>query len=82
MTSTDKLREDWQKAEAEAIRIQAEKDKAIDEIRAKYGDRQRKAVDEAAAKQKVYLDAEAAAALVGRPDGPAVAAALGLTLPE
>jgi hypothetical protein len=69
MTSTDKLREDWQKAEAEAIEIQAEKDKAIDEIRAKYGDRQRKAVDEAAAKQKVYLDAEAAAALVGRPDG-------------
>jgi hypothetical protein len=48
----------------------------------KFRDRQREANDEAADAQKALADAEAAAALVGRPDAETVAANLGLTLPE
>ena len=79
---TKALKQAWQDAEAEAVKLQNEKDAAIDKIRAKYGDRQRKAVDKAAKAQKEFLDAEAANALLDRPDGEAVAAALGLTLPK
>jgi ElaB/YqjD/DUF883 family membrane-anchored ribosome-binding protein len=78
--STKDLKREWQDAEDEAINLQNEKDAAIDKVRAKYGKRQRTAVDKAAKAQKAYLDAEAADALRDRPDGAAVADALGLTL--
>jgi predicted RNase H-like nuclease len=80
--TTKNLKKAWQDAESAAIALQNEKDEAIDKVRAKYGDRLRKANDEAAAAQKKYLDAEAAAALVGRDDAELVASNLGLTLPE
>jgi predicted DNA-binding protein (UPF0278 family) len=80
--TTKNLKKAWQDAESAAIALQNEKDEAIDKVRAKYGEKQRKAVDDAAAKQKLYLDAEAAAALVGRDDAELVASNLGLTLPE
>lgn len=76
------LKQAWLDAEADAIRLQGEKDDAIDKARAKYAKRQRAAVDKAAAAQKAYLDADAAGALLDRPDGEAVADALGLTLPS
>lgn len=78
--TTKDLKDKWQAAEAAAVKLQNEKDDAIDKVRAKYADRQRKAVDKAAEAQKVYLDAEAADALRDRPDGEAVAEALGLKL--
>lgn len=80
MSNTEKLREDWEKAEANAQKLMGEKDDAIDKVRARYGDRLRMANDKAAAAQKRFLDADAADALRDRPDGQAVAAALGLTL--
>jgi hypothetical protein len=82
MADLEKLRGDWERAEAKAIQIQNDKDEAIDKIRAKYGDKQRDAVNDAAAKQKTFLDAEAAQALVGRDDAEIIAEALGLTLPN
>jgi malate synthase len=78
--TTNDLKQKWQELEADAIRLQNEKDAAIDKIRAEYGDKQRDAVDKAAAAQKAYLDADAADALRDRPDGAAVAETLGLTL--
>lgn len=78
--STSDLKKAWQDAEAAAVALQNEKDDAVDKVRAKYADRQRKAVDKAAKAQKAYLDAEAADALRDRPDGEAVAEALGLKL--
>lgn len=81
--STKDLKDKWQAAEAEAIRLQNEKDDAIDKVRAKYGDRLRKKVEAAAAAQKKFLDAEATDALRERPDQEAAAAKaaeLGLSL--
>ena len=78
--STKDLEKAWRDAEAEAVRLQNEKDDALDKVRAKYAKRQRAAVDKAAKAQKVFLDAEAADALRDRPDGEAVAEALGLEL--
>jgi hypothetical protein len=80
MSDTKKLRGEWEQAEQKAQQLQAEKDDAIDKLRAKYTQKLRDAVDEAAAAQKRFLDAEAADALRDRPDGKAVADALGLTL--
>jgi hypothetical protein len=87
MADLKKLREEWETAEAKAIQIQGEKDKAIDDVRAKYGEQQRNAGDDAAAKQKLFLDADAAQALADRDDldddgKRALADSLGLTLPE
>lgn len=79
--STKALKTKWQNLEAKAVDLQNEKDADLDKLRAKYADRQRKAVDEAAAAQKEYLDAEAVQPLLDRPDGEAVAKALGLELP-
>jgi predicted DNA-binding protein (UPF0278 family) len=82
MADTKKLRAEWEKAEADAVALQNKKDAAIDKVRAEYGEKLREAVNDAAAKQKLYLDAEAAAALLGRDDAETVAANLGLTLPD
>jgi hypothetical protein len=75
----DDLKQEWQDKESKAIALVAEKDDAIDKIRTKYTDKLRKANDEAAKAQKAYLNAEAAAALVGRDDAEVTANNLGLT---
>jgi DNA anti-recombination protein RmuC len=78
----DKLRADYEKAEQHAQKIMADKDDAVAKVQEKYGDRLRKANDQAAAAQKALMDAEAANALLDRPDGQSVAEALGLELPK
>jgi hypothetical protein len=82
MTSIDKLRGDYESAEAKAQKLMAEKDEAMGKVRDKYAEKLAVANDEAAAAQKALCDAEAAAALVGRDDAAVVANNLGLTLPE
>jgi hypothetical protein len=82
MADLKTLRADAKAAEENAQKLQAEKDDAVRKVREKYGKRLAKAVDEAAAAQKKLADGEAADALLDRPDGRAVAEALGLTLPE
>jgi hypothetical protein len=68
-------------AETEAVRLQNEKDAAIQQIVDQYEPQMRQAVVNAAAVQKAMCDAEAANALIGREDAQAVAASLGLELP-
>jgi nitric oxide reductase large subunit len=68
-------------AETEAVRLQNEKDAAIQQIVDQYEPQLRQAVANAAAAQKAMCDAEAANALIGREDAQAVAASLGLELP-
>ena len=80
MSTVKDLRKRWQDAEAKAHALQAEKDEAVDKVRTRYADKLRKAVDDAAAAQKEYLDAEVVESLRDRPDGEAVAASLGLKL--
>jgi hypothetical protein len=82
MADIDKLRAEYERAEAHAHSLQAQKDEAAQKLIDKYRDRQRDANQKAAEAQKALCDAEAAAALVGRPDAETVAANLGLTLPE
>jgi hypothetical protein len=82
MADIEKLRADYERAEAKAHSLQAQKDEAAQKLIDKYRDRQRDANQKAAEAQKALCDAEAAAALVGRPDAETVAANLGLTLPE
>lgn len=82
MTDIEKLRKASQDAEAKAQKLMAEKDDAMSKVRDRYSAKLAKATDEAAAAQKQLADAEAAQALMDRPDGPSVADALGLTLPE
>lgn len=73
MSTLDKLRADYEQAEAKAQKIMAEKDDAIAKIRDKYTDRLRTANDDAAAAQKRLLDAEVVEALRDRPDGEQIA---------
>lgn len=72
----------YEQAAANTAKLQAEKDDALAKVYDKYGDRLRDAIDAEAAAQKAWMDDEAARALLDRPDGEAVAASLGLTLPE
>jgi hypothetical protein len=76
--SLDKLRADFEKAEAKAYRLTAQKDEVRDKLRA--------ATEDAARAQKALNDAEAAQALADRDDltddeKAATADRLGLTLP-
>jgi hypothetical protein len=82
MTDIDKLRTEYEQAEAKAHALQADKDEAMQKVLDKYRDKMRAANAKAAEAQKAVCDAEAAAALVGREDAETVAANLGLTLPE
>lgn len=68
MTDIDKLRSAYEKAEADAQKIMAEKDEALSKIRDRYGDKLRAANDDAAAAQKRLGDAVAAQALANRTD--------------
>jgi hypothetical protein len=63
---TKDLQAAWQNAEAKAQAIMAEKDDAIDKVRAKYADKLRKATQDAADAQKVFLDADAAQHVINR----------------
>lgn len=76
MSDLKKLEKEWRGVEAEAIRLQNEKDAQIDKVRAKYAKRQRAAVDKAAKAQKAYLDAEVVESLLDRPDGASTAKSL------
>lgn len=78
----DNLREKYEKAEADAQKIMADKDEAIQKVRDRYGERLQKANQKAADAQKEWADAEAANALLDRPDGEALAERLGLELPS
>lgn len=77
---TQDLEQKWRAAEARAQKLMADKDQAIQNVKAKYAEKLQAANDEAHHAQKEYLDAMAADALRDRPDGQAVAQALGLTL--
>ena len=82
----DKLREEYEAADAAAVKLSAEHhektQKAVRDLKDRYHDRIWEANRKAAAAQKAYLDAEAAAALVGRDDARETADRLGLTLPD
>jgi cell fate (sporulation/competence/biofilm development) regulator YmcA (YheA/YmcA/DUF963 family) len=67
MADIEKLRAEYERVEAKAHALQAEKDEAAQKLIDKYRDRQRDANQKAAEAQKALCDAEAAAALVGRP---------------
>jgi ElaB/YqjD/DUF883 family membrane-anchored ribosome-binding protein len=82
MTDIEHLRDKYEKAEQKAQELQADKDDALQKVRDRFNDRLRKANDDLAEAQKALADAEAAQALVGRPDAELIAANLGLTLPE
>lgn len=82
MTDIKKLKTDFEQAEAKAQKLMADKDEAIEKIRDRYGDRLRNANQDTAEKQKLWLDAQAAEGLLDRPDGEAIAHALGLSLPN
>lgn len=81
MTRIDELRAACERAERDAQQIMAEKDAALSDVRERFNDRQHAANLAAAEAQKAWMDAEAAAALVGRDDAEAIARNLGLTLP-
>lgn len=80
MSKVTELKKRFTDAEAKAHKLQAEKDDALAKVRSRFGDRLRKATDDAAAAQKAWLDAEAAESLKDRPDGEQVAQTLGLSL--
>jgi chromosome segregation ATPase len=80
--SIEQLRVRYEKLEAKVHKLQADKDDALQKVRDRFFDRLREANDDLAAAQKALADAEAAQALVGRPDAELIAANLGLTLPE
>lgn len=74
------LETQWRDAETHAQALMAEKDNALQKVKDHYGRQLQAANTKAAQAQKAYLNAQAADALRDRPDGPAVAEALGLTL--
>ncbi len=80
--STQDAQAAYDAAIGKAYALQAEKDAALAKVKDKYGDKLRSANDAAAVAHKALLDAQAAGALLDRPDGEAVAEALGLTLPN
>jgi hypothetical protein len=82
MSDIQKLQDAFEQAEARAIKLQNEKDEALDKVRDRFRSRQQAAVQQAADAQKAWLDAAASEALRGRDDAEAVANALGLELPS
>ena len=81
MSTLDELRAANDAAETEAVRLQNEKDAALQAIYDQYTQPITDAIVAAAAAQKALNNAEAAYALLDRPDGEALAASLGLELP-
>jgi membrane-bound lytic murein transglycosylase B len=87
MTDIEKLRGEYEAAEAKALKLQADKDEAMQKVLDRFRDRQREANQDTATAQKALADAEASQALADRDDLSdaeklALAANLGLTLPE
>ena len=80
MSDTADLQAAYETAEQKAFKLQADRDDAIAKVREKYNQKIKDANDVTAVAQKAYLDALAADGLRDRPDGQAVAQALGLTL--
>lgn len=86
MSQLDELREAYEAADQEAIRLTGEyetaRNTALSELKAQYKSQLDEAVEAAAKAQKAYCDAEAAHALLDRPDGESIAQSLGLELPD
>ena len=82
MHNTDALQQEYEQLEAKAHDLQAKRDEALAKLREKHDQGLIDANVAAAEKQKEWMDAVAANALVGRDDAEAVASNLGLTLPE
>jgi hypothetical protein len=86
MSNLDQLREEYEAADAAAIKLSGEYhnkvQKAVGDLKERYGAQIAEATQKAAEAQKAYCDAEAAEALKDRPGGAELAEALGLTLPE
>jgi hypothetical protein len=80
-THTDTLEHAYRTAEAKAQKLMADKDEAIQKVKDRYAQKLQDANVEARDAQKAWADAVAADALLDRPDGQAVAASLGLTIP-
>lgn len=80
MSDVETLRKEWQDAEAKAIKLQNDRDEALDKVRTRFNEKLTAAVDEAAAAQKAFLDAQVVDSLRGRDDGEVVARTLGLSL--
>lgn len=68
MSTSQELLKLYEAAEADAHRIQAEKDAAIKKVRTKYSDKLRKAVDKAAEIQTEYRNRAAVEELLSRED--------------
>jgi hypothetical protein len=68
MTDLDTLRSDFEEAVAKSQAVMAEKDAAIEDVRARYGEELRSLNDDAARAQKALNDGEATAALRERYD--------------
>lgn len=77
--NTEDLEQDYLNAEAKAQKLMADKDQAIQNVKDRFNQKLQAANDEAHEAQKEWHDALAADALRDRPDGQAVAQALGLT---
>jgi Skp family chaperone for outer membrane proteins len=60
MADIDKLRSEYEQAEAKAHALQADKDEAMQKVLDKYRDKMRDANAKAAEAQKAFCDAEAA----------------------
>lgn len=80
MTGIERLRAQFEAAEQKAQKIMAQKDADLARIRNKYRERLQRANQQTADVQKRLNDAEAVEQLKDRPDGEAVAKALGLEL--
>lgn len=86
MTQLDDLRVAYESADQQATGLTGEyetaRNAALAELKAQYKPQIDEAVEAAAKAQKAYCDAEAAHALLDRPDGESIAQSLGLELPD
>ena len=78
--SVQDLQDKFEKAEAQAHKIQADRDEALEKLRDRFDDRLRKANADAAEAQKAWLDAQVREELRDRPDGETLAGSLGIDL--
>jgi hypothetical protein len=76
MADLEKLRGEYEAAEAKALKLQADKDEAMQKVLDRFRDRQREANQAAATAQSDLLDAEVQLALSDRPDRDDVASSL------
>lgn len=78
--STDELQKAYDEAMQNAYDVQAQKDQALEDVKAEYGEKLRAANVAAAEARQALGDAQAVDGLEGREDAAEVADKLGLTL--